>query len=85
MRRAEYAETLRLPAIASDLQDTLAKTSRLVTSANSAYGNDSKFNRELDRLMPQLNETARAFRALADLLSRNPEALIKGRATTGKE
>ncbi len=75
----------RLPAIAADLQDTLAKTSRLVASANSAYGNDSRFNRELDRLMPQLTETARAFRALADLLSRNPEALIKGRTTTGKE
>ncbi len=75
----------RLPAIAADLQDTLAKASRLVGSANSAYGNDSKFNRELDRLLPQLNETARAFRALADLLARHPEALIKGRPDTGKE
>lgn len=75
----------RLPTIAADLQDTLAKASRLVGSANSAYGNDSKFNRELDRLMPQLTETARAFRALADLLSRHPEALIKGRTDSGKE
>ena len=75
----------RLPAIAADLQDTLAKASRLVGSANSAYGNDSKLNRELDRLLPQLTETARAFRALADLLSRHPEALIKGRTDTGKE
>ena len=30
-------------------------------------------------LMPQLNDTARSVRALADLLTRNPEALIKGR------
>jgi paraquat-inducible protein B len=75
----------RLPAIAADLQDTLAKASRLVGSANSAYGGDSKFNRELERLLPQLTETARAFRALADLLSRHPEALIKGRTSTGKE
>jgi len=75
----------RLPAIAADLQDTLAKASRLVGSANSAYGSDSKFNRELERLLPQLTETARAFRALADLLSRHPEALIKGRTDTGKE
>jgi paraquat-inducible protein B len=75
----------RLPTIAADLQDTLAKTSRLVGSANSAYGNDSKFNRELERLLPQLTETARQFRALADLLSRHPEALIKGRPDAGKE
>src|SRR5476651_1497160 len=74
----------RLPQISADLQETMAKANRLVSSANSAYGNDSKFNRELDRLLPQLTETARAFRALADLLSRNPEALIKGRTDTGK-
>jgi paraquat-inducible protein B len=74
----------RLPQISADLQETMAKANRLVSSANSAYGNDSKFSRELDRLLPQLNETARAFRALADLLSRNPEALIKGRTDTGK-
>jgi paraquat-inducible protein B len=75
----------RLPEISADLQETLAKANRLAGSVNSAYGNDSKFNRELERLLPQLNETARAFRALADLLARHPEALIKGRADTGKE
>jgi paraquat-inducible protein B len=75
----------RLPTIAADLQETLSKASRLVTSANSAYGNDSRFNRELDRLMPQLTETARTFRALADLLSRHPEALLKGRTDAAKE
>ncbi len=75
----------RLPQISSDLQETLAKANRLAGSVNSAYGNDSRFSRELDRLMPQLNETARAFRALADLLSRHPEALIQGRTSTGKE
>jgi paraquat-inducible protein B len=35
--------------------------------------------------LPQLNDTVRSFRALADLLSRHPEALIKGRTNTGKE
>jgi paraquat-inducible protein B len=74
----------RLPQISADLQDTLAKASLLAGSVGSAYGSDSKFSRELDRLMPQLNETARAFRALADLLSRHPEALLKGRSD-GKE
>jgi paraquat-inducible protein B len=75
----------RLPKISADLQDTLANANKLTGSVTSAYGNDSKFTRELDRLMPQLNETARAFRALADLLARHPEALIQGRTSTGKE
>ena len=39
----------------------------------------------LDRLLPQLTDAARSIRALADLLSRQPEALIKGRTNTGKE
>ena len=75
----------RLPKISADLQDTLANANKLTGSVTAAYGNDSKFSRELDRLMPQLNETARAFRALADLLARHPEALIQGRTSTGKE
>ena len=41
--------------------------------------------RDIDRLMPQLTETARSIRALSDLLARHPEALIKGRTNTGKE
>ena len=39
----------------------------------------------LDRLLPQLTDAARSIRALTDLLSRHPEALIKGRTNTGKE
>ena len=75
----------KLPEISTQLESALTQINRLSLSLNSAYGNDSKFNREIDRLMPQLNDTARSFRALADLLSRHPEALIKGRTNTGKE
>jgi paraquat-inducible protein B len=39
----------------------------------------------MDRLLPQLSDTARSIRALTDLLSRHPEALIRGRTNTGKE
>jgi paraquat-inducible protein B len=69
----------KLPAIANQLDSAITQINRLASSLNSGYGGDSRFNRELDRLMPQLNETVRSFRALADLLARNPEALIKGR------
>lgn len=75
----------RLPAMANKLDETLAQANRLLMSVNTAYGNESRFSREMDRLLPQLNEMARSFRALADLLARHPEALIKGRANTGKE
>jgi paraquat-inducible protein B len=75
----------RLPQISADLQETLAKANKLAGSLNTAYGGDSRFSRELERLLPQLNEMARSFRALADLLARHPEALIKGRTNTSRE
>jgi paraquat-inducible protein B len=74
-----------LPGIANDLQSTLAKSSTMMGSVSLAYGQDSKFSRDLNRLMSQLNDTARALRALADLLTRHPEALIRGRTNTGPE
>ena len=75
----------RLPAIAQQLQESLTKANRLFGSINAGYGDDSRFRRDLDRLLPQLTDAARSIRALSDLLSRHPEALIKGRTNTGKE
>jgi paraquat-inducible protein B len=75
----------RLPKIAAQLEEAIVRISRLAASLNTGYGNDSRFNREMDRLLPQLNDTARSIRALTDLLSRHPEALIRGRTNTGKE
>ncbi|MBX9946688.1 MAG: MlaD family protein [Reyranella sp.] len=75
----------RLPDIAVQLQETLTRANRLIGSLDRGYGDQSKFHRDIDRLMPQLTETARSIRALSDLLSRHPEALIKGRTNTGKE
>jgi paraquat-inducible protein B len=75
----------RLPAIAQQLQESLTSANRLFGSFNSGYGDDSRFRRDLDRLMPQLTDAARSLRALTDLLSRHPEALIKGRTNTGRE
>ncbi len=71
----------RLPDIAKSLQDAIGRISRLVGSVDTGYGDTSKFHRDLDRMLEQLNDTARSVRVLADLLSRNPEALIRGRAS----
>ena len=54
-----------------------------LASVDRGYGDNSRFSRDVEKLMLQLNDTARSLRALADLLTRHPEALIKGRASQG--
>lgn len=68
-----------LPAIAAGLDSAVQRTNRLLASANNGYGSDSRFNRDAIRLMAQLSDAARSLRVLADLLTRHPEALIRGR------
>jgi paraquat-inducible protein B len=75
--------TERLPAIASGLEDAVKRTDRLVGSLDAGYGGDSRFSRDAGRLMSQLSDAARSIRVLADLLSRHPEALIRGRTDQG--
>jgi paraquat-inducible protein B len=70
----------RLPQLSQDLQQTVAHANALL--GENGYGGNSDFGRNLNRLLDQLNETARSIRLLADFLDRHPEALIAGR--TGK-
>ena len=73
----------RLPAIASGLEDAVKRADRLVASAEAGYGANSQFSRDTSRLLVQLSDAARSIRVLADLLTRHPEALIRGRAGEG--
>ena len=75
----------QLPGIASGLQKTLTTVNKLALSLDSGYGGNTQFNRDLDRLLAQLTDTVRTIRALADLLARHPEALVKGRPAGGVE
>jgi len=75
----------QLPDMSTQLQRTLSNTNRLLLSLDSGYGDNTKFNRDLDRLLVQTNDALSSIRALADLLSRHPEALIKGRPAGGVE
>jgi len=75
----------RLPEISSQVQEVLANANALLVSLDAGYGNDTKFNRNLDRLTVQFNDAMRSVRALSDLLQRHPEALIKGRAGGASE
>lgn len=69
----------RLPEIAQTLQGTLDRTSKLVGSADQAYGTNSQVKRDAERLLNQLSDTARSVRLLADYLNQHPDALIRGR------
>ena len=72
-------DTKQLPELTAGLEKTLTSANKLVLSLDSGYGDNTKFNRDLDRLMVQANDAVRSIRALTDLLARHPEALIKGR------
>ena len=69
----------QLPEVAAGLQKTLANANKLVLSLDTGYGDNTKFNRDLERLLVQANDSLRSISALADLLARHPEALVKGR------
>ena len=69
----------RLPEITASLQDAAAKAGRTFGSIEASYGNNSQFQRELERAMTQVGDTARSIRLLADFLDRHPEALVRGR------
>src|SRR5271166_854177 len=73
----------RLPAISAGLEDAVNRTNKLLLSVETGYGGDSRFSRDVDRMMTQLSDASRSIRVLADLLSRHPEALIRGRTDQG--
>ena len=70
----------RLPEIIASLQDAVVRAGRTLGSIDNSYGQNSQFNRELERAMTQVGDTARSIRLLADFLDRHPEALVRGRA-----
>ena len=81
---ATLQPTLRsLPQVVAGLNSAVAQAGRLITSANRGYGDDSQFQRDLERMLEQISSAARSLRALADQLNRNPESLIRGRSTQG--
>lgn len=55
---------------------------RVADSADDAIGKDSPTMNDLRRLLKDAAAAARALRNFADMLERNPEALIKGRQGT---
>lgn len=69
----------RLPAIAAELQDTMAQVRSLAGSVSDGSAGNGKFGRDLDQVLVQVNEAAQSVRMVADLLARHPEAFVRGR------
>ncbi|MCB8876090.1 PqiB family protein [Acidisoma silvae] len=74
-----------LPGLTKQLKAASVNLNTMLVSANSTYGGDSHFSRQLEQLMTQLNDMTQSFRALSDLLTSHPEALIRGRTNAGVE
>ena len=72
-----------LPQVVNNLNTAVAQANRLIASANRGYGDESQFRRDLDRMLEQITVAARSLRSLSDTLNRNPESLLRGRATQG--
>jgi paraquat-inducible protein B len=70
----------QLPALTTSLQAALNRTNKLLASADTGYGADSPFHRDMDRLLSQVGEAARSVRLLADYLNQHPDALLRGRS-----
>ena len=75
----------RLPAISAELQDALAQVKELTASLSAGSRGNGKLGRDLDLALGQVAEAALSVRTVADLLSRHPEALIRGRASRTTE
>jgi paraquat-inducible protein B len=75
----------QLPELVAGLQKTLANATKLLQSVDSGYGDNTKFNRDLQRLLLQAGDTLTSVRSLADLLNREPSALIRGRPSAGQQ
>jgi paraquat-inducible protein B len=73
----------KLPKISNDLQQAVSKANAAL--GEGGYGSNSDFQRNMSRLLDQVNDAARSIRLLADFLTRHPEALIRGRTAQATE
>ena len=70
----------QLPAIAGSLDRAIGRASATLASIERGYSKDSDVNRRAERFLGQATDMVRSIRLLADLLGRQPEALIRSRA-----
>jgi len=62
------------------LDATLQAATATLSSANQGYGSDSDFQRSLQQLLDEANDTLRSVKQLSDYLDRHPQSLVFGRS-----
>lgn len=90
----ELARTVngQVAVLASDIGKTLEEARatmeqgrRALADAEEILGEDSPPLYELENALKEVSDAARSIRLLADYLKRHPEALLKGKGTSGGE
>jgi len=68
----------------TNVDKLMTSTDKLMGNANNLIAPDSALNAELNNVLLQGGDAARALRVLADYLERHPEALIRGKTGDAK-
>jgi paraquat-inducible protein B len=61
------------------LDATLQAATATLSSVNQDYGSDSDFQRNVQQLLNEANDTLRSIKQLSDYLDRHPQSLVFGR------
>jgi paraquat-inducible protein B len=61
------------------LNATLQAATTTLSSVNQDYGSDSDFQRNVQQLLNEANDTLRSIKQLSDYLDRHPQSLVFGR------
>lgn len=69
----------RLPAVLDSFNKTMANLATATNQASQLLDRNSSIVQDLRRLLKDGAEASRSLRNLADMLERNPEALLKGK------
>ena len=74
------AELVRsLQATMEATRDVMATAQTTLHNIDTTLDNNSPLRTEVDKAIEEIKQTAQSFRALVDLIQRNPEILIHGR------
>jgi paraquat-inducible protein B len=70
--------------IAPEARTALIEARKTLTEANQMLSSESPVRQELQDMLREITRAAESVRALADLLDRQPEALIRGKKESSK-
>ncbi len=80
LKEGPSAELVRsLQATMEATRDVMATAQTTLHNIDTTLDNDSPLRTEVDKAIEEIKQTAQSFRALVDLIQRNPEILIHGR------